>query len=177
MGSASSSGVDIILTNPILKDLENATDLTLGQVKSLHHEMLDRSSNSLYIDPTIFEELLEANIRSSSIIVDAFRYSTRSGEKLVSIKCVICAFIIYSCAPWVSKVRCKIYLVIYSLFENKQSQALGAEEMSKLVKTVIKSVYIMTGMKLPPVSLVRDITTKVFSRADSKKNMRVGIDE
>jgi hypothetical protein len=54
---------------------------------------------------------------------------------------------------------------------------LGAEEMSKLVKTVIKSVYIMTGMKLPPVSLVRDITTKVFSRADSKKNMRVGIDE
>ena len=58
MGSASSSGVDIILTNPILSDLENGTDLALGQVKSLYLELLDHSSNSAYIDPAIFEELL-----------------------------------------------------------------------------------------------------------------------
>lgn len=108
MGSASSSGVDIILTNPILKDLEHATDLTLGQVKSLYHELLYHSSNSAYIDPTIFQELLGAMIRSPSIISDAFRYSTRTGEKLVSIKCAICALCIYSNAPWVSKARCKI---------------------------------------------------------------------
>lgn len=63
------------------------------------------------------------------------------------------------------------------MFEKKKSQALGVEEMSKLAKTVIKGVYIMTGMKLPPVSLVRDITSKAFIRADTKRRKRVGIDE
>lgn len=177
MGSASSSGVDIILTNPILADFENATDLALGQVKSLYLELLDHSSNSAYIEPTIFEELLGAITRSPSTISEAFTHTNKTGEKLVNIKCVICAFSIYSNAPWVSKVRCKIQLVIYSMFEKKNSQALGLEEMSKLAKTVIKSVYIMTGSKLPPVSLVRDITSKAFIRADTKRRKRVGIDE
>lgn len=63
------------------------------------------------------------------------------------------------------------------MFEKKKSQALGVEEMSKLAKTVIKSVYIMTGMKLPSVSLVRDVTSKAFIRADIKRRKRVGIDE
>lgn len=63
------------------------------------------------------------------------------------------------------------------MFEKKKSQTLGLEEMSKLAKTVIKSVYIMTGMKLPPVSLVRDITNKAFIRADTTRRKRVGIDE
>lgn len=108
MGSASSSGVDIILTNPILSDLENATDLALGQVKSFYLELLDHSSNSHYIEPAIFEELLGAMIRSPSLITEAFTHTNKLGEKLVGIKCVICAFSIYSNAPWVSKVRCKI---------------------------------------------------------------------
>ena len=108
MGSASSSGVDIILTNPILADLENGTDIPFGQVKSLYHDLLDHSSSSQYIDPSILEQLLGAIIRCPSIIVDAFKYSNRAGEKLVSIKCIICALCIYSNAPWVSKARCKM---------------------------------------------------------------------
>jgi hypothetical protein len=108
MGSASSSGVDIILTNPILSDLENGTDLALGQVNSLYLELIDHSSNSAYIEPAIFGELLGVMIRSPSTIVEAFTHTNKSGEKLVSVKCVICALIIYSNAPWVSKVRCKM---------------------------------------------------------------------
>lgn len=177
MGSASSSGIDIILTNPILTDLQNATNLTLGQVKSLYHDLIDRSSNSGLVDPEILRELLEALIHDSNSIVEAFSCSFRSGEKLVNIKNVICTLCIYSNAPWVSKVRCKLHVVIYCMFENNQSQALGVEEMTKLVKSVIKGVYIMTGMKFPSVSLVRDVTSKAFSRADIKKNMRITIDE
>lgn len=108
MGSASSSGVDIILTNPILSDLENGTNLALGQVSSLYLEMLEHSSNSANIEPAIFLELLGAIIRKPSTIVEAFTQTNKSGEKLVNIKCVICALVIYSNAPWVSKVRCKI---------------------------------------------------------------------
>lgn len=176
MGSAS-SGIDVILTNPILPELQSATNLTLGQVKGLYHDLIDHTSNSETVDSLSFREILRALVINPDSIVEAFVCDSRGGEKLANVKHAICTLCIYSNAPWVSKVRCKFYLVIYSMFENEQTQALGVEEMTKLVKAVIKGVYIMTGMKFPSVRLIRDITSKAFARADIKRNMRVNIDE
>jgi hypothetical protein len=162
------------LSQQVLPTLTPFTLLSNSKYRELSELLFSHTSHDSKLSPTSGHNVLKYYFPNPKPLIDAFTITSPSqAESYVDIKYLLVALCFYSHSTTEIKAR-----NLFKLFLSPNSHTLKLPDLTKLIKSLIVSVYLMTGQDIPEdSSCYRVVAQEVMGLMDMLNIKRVNIEE
>lgn len=173
MGAAARRfGLSLDQSPQVLSHFSPLLGLKMQRIRSFYDSLFSQAlpSSPFLKSSALLKVLAQIPVRHADLISAAFS-RTQDQRDAVNFLHFVTALTLYAATHWFYKVKCKLYSVIFAVFDFDESGSITLDEMVIMGSAVFTAACTMTGVSIPRASDLNSALEVLFGEMQTEQQI------